>query len=95
MLTLRRSSRAALGLALFLAPLSAFGIDSVYRKSQEKSTGGTITTINANEVVVTQKIGNREEKVPANDITRIEWDAEPADMKKARSFEGGLRVSPW
>lgn len=89
MLTLRRSSRAALSLAVLLAPLSAFAIDTVHRKSQEKSTGGSITTINANEVVVTQKVGNREEKVPANDIRGVEWDGEPADMKKARSFEGG------
>ncbi len=85
----RRSLSILLGAGALLLPASSWAVDSVSRKSQERATGGQITTITASEVVVTQKIGNKEEKVPANDITRIEWDGEPAAMKLARSGEGG------
>jgi len=87
--TARRLLAVALGVGVFTVPMTAWSLDSVARKSQEKATGGTITTITANEVVVTQKIGNKEEKVPANDITKIEWDGEPANMKLARGGENG------
>lgn len=87
--TARRSLSVLLGSGALMLPVTAWSLDSVSRKSQDRATGGTITTINANEVVVTQKIGNKEEKVPANDITKIEWDGEPANMKLARGGEGG------
>lgn len=85
----RRFLLGALAVVVFAAPPSARAIDSVHRKSQERPTGGSITSVTASEVVVTQKIGNKEEKVPANDITKIDWDGAPADFARARSFIGG------
>lgn len=77
--------------ALFLVPaltqgVFAQGIDTVYRKSGER-VGGEITTITRTEVTVTQRVGNKTENVPANEILYIEWKGEPPQLGLARSNE--------
>ena len=62
---------------LFTSTLFAADIDTVYRKSVEKPVGGEITTVSKTEVVVTQKVGNKEESIPANDIRVVEFKGEP------------------
>ncbi|MCA9079574.1 MAG: tetratricopeptide repeat protein [Planctomycetaceae bacterium] len=66
---------------------TAADIDTVYRKSDGKSVGGEITAVSKTEVVVTQKVGNKEEHIPANDILFVEWKAEPIGLGLARSNE--------
>ncbi len=90
--TARRYLSVALGAGILSIPAAAWSLDTVNRKSQ-KATGGTISSITANEVVVTQKIGNKEEKIPANDITKIEWDAQPPEFTRARSFIDGSKFA--
>lgn len=72
-------------LILFAPAVQA--IDTVYKKSDGDGVGGTITSITKTEVVVTQKVGNKEITVPANDIESIQWDAEPPVLGLARSNE--------
>jgi hypothetical protein len=73
-------------LLLFVrSPASA--LDLVHRRNNEKTVGGDITKVSRTEVVVTQKVGNKEETVPANDIDHIEWDGEPGPLKLARGSE--------
>ncbi len=67
--------------------LQAAEIDGVYLKSSDKSVKGEITTISKTEVVVTQKVGNKEEHIPANDIRAVEYKAEPLGLGLARSNE--------
>lgn len=76
---------AALLLAIAASPAPA--LDVVHRKSTEKVVGGDITKITRAEIVVTQKVGNKEETIPANDISYIEWDSEPGPLKLARGSE--------
>jgi len=60
-------------------------IDMVYRRNDTKGFGGQITTANKNEIVVTQKVGNKEEHFPANEIARVEYQNEPAALGIVRS----------
>ena len=72
---------------LCVLSVNAYAIDTVYRKSDGKEVGGEITSVTKTEVVVTQKVGNREEKIAANDIIKVEWDGEPPALRLARSNE--------
>jgi hypothetical protein len=69
------------------ASAAAPALDIVHRRSNEKTVGGDITSVTKTEVVVTQKVGNKEETVPANDIAYIEWDGEPGPLKLARGSD--------
>jgi len=76
---------AALVVAASATP--SLALDLVHRRSNEKTVGGDITSVTKTEVIVTQKVGNKEETVPANDILYIEWDGEPGPLKLARGSE--------
>jgi tetratricopeptide (TPR) repeat protein len=80
-----RSSLAAVLLGVTSVPVCA--LDLVHRRSNEKTVGGDITKVSRTEVIVTQKVGNKEEVIPANDISYIEWDGEPGPLKLARGSE--------
>lgn len=73
--------------------LMAADIDTVYRKGDSKGVGGQFTTISKNEIVVTQKVGNKEEHIPANEIGRVEFQGEPPVLGLARSNENGGRLA--
>lgn len=66
--------------------LHAQGIDTVYLKDGSK-LGGEITEVTKTDVTVTQKVGNKTDKVPSNTILLIEWKGEPPQLSLARSNE--------
>ncbi len=74
-------------LAVVLSPSLAFSIDSVTRRGAERPVGGEIKTITRTEIVVFQKVGNKEETIPANEILAVDWDGEPAEFGPARGHE--------
>jgi len=74
-------------LALGLSPSLAFSIDSVTRRGAERPVGGTIKTITRTEIVVFQKVGNKEETIPANEILLVDWDGEPPEFGLGRGHE--------
>jgi outer membrane protein assembly factor BamD (BamD/ComL family) len=80
-------------LTLFAAT-SAFAadVDTVYRKNESRGFGGQITAANKTEVVVTQRVGNRSESFPANEIDRVEFTNEPAVLGLAR---GNVATGQW
>lgn len=59
-------------------------IDTVFRKNDPKGFGGQITKVSKTEVVVTQKVGNKEEHFPANEIGRVEYQNEPPVLSLVR-----------
>lgn len=73
---------AAVGL-LGMSVGVASALDIVHRKSTDKVVGGDITKVSREGVVVKQP-GDKEENVPANDISYIEWNGEPGPLKLAR-----------
>ena len=73
--------------------LSAAEIDTVTRKSDGKVIGGEITKVTKTEVVVSQKVGNKEDAIPANDIAALEWRGEPTQLLAARSDERSGNLS--
>jgi hypothetical protein len=83
----RSLTSAGAAALMLLTATSSPAIDVVHRKSNGKSVGGEITKVTRTEVVVTQKIGNKEDPVAANDVDHIEWDGEPAALKLARGSE--------
>ncbi|MCA9087047.1 MAG: hypothetical protein KDA90_00250 [Planctomycetaceae bacterium] len=88
-----RLSSTLLLLAASASVLSAAEIDTVYRKSDGKAVGGEITAVSKTEVVVTQKVGNKEEHIPANDIRSVEWKGEPIGLGLARSNQRSGNLS--
>lgn len=83
----RQQTFASWGLLLLCASTAAAqGIDTVYLKTGNKE-GGEITEISKIDVTVTVKVGNKVQKVPANDIHYIEWKGEPPQLSLARSNE--------
>lgn len=70
----------------------AADVDTVYRKNESRGFGGQITTANKTEVVVTQRVGNRSETFPANQIERVEFTNEPAVLGLAR---GNVATGQW
>lgn len=77
----------SLGLAFVMtSSLSAQEIDTVFLKDGSK-VAGQITEITKTDVTVSQKVGNKIEKVPANSIYYVEWKGEPPQLNLARSNE--------
>jgi tetratricopeptide (TPR) repeat protein len=72
--------------AVLLGPVSAFAIDTVKRR-EGNDVGGEVKTISRTEVVVFQKVGNKEIPIPANEVVDIDWDGEPAEFGVARGHE--------
>ena len=66
----------------------AWSIDVVYRKSTATATRGEIVDVSRTEVIVKRRNKSKSnEKIPADDIVRIQWHKEPAVMKVARNNE--------
>ncbi|WP_437205021.1 tetratricopeptide repeat protein [Planctomicrobium sp. SH664] len=84
---MKSSLRLLLTCVLFQGSLSAADLDTVHRRGEQKAVAGTISSVSRDEVVVSQKIGNREEHIPANEITRVEWKDEPIGLVLARGRE--------
>ncbi len=77
----------SLGLAFVMSgSLSAQEIDTVFLKDGSK-VAGEITEVTKTDVTVSQKVGNKTEKVPANKIYYVEWRSEPPQLNLARSNE--------
>lgn len=72
--------------AVLLSPVAAFAIDTV-KKRDGNPVGGEVKTISRTEVVVFQKVGNKEIPIPANEVVDIDWDGEPAEFGVARGHE--------
>ncbi len=81
--------KLVLALAALAIPLnSAWSADIVFRKGSDKRIGGEVKSQSKTELVIMAGPGNnKEERIPANEIERVEWDGEPASMKLARSAE--------
>lgn len=77
--------------ALALASLAAGSIsanDVVYRRGQENPAQGEITEITKTDITLKPAGTGREPiKIPANEITRVRWDKEPATLNLARNTE--------
>ena len=84
---MRNFARLLLTSAVALAPLApAWSADIVFRKSNSARVGNQLKSQSPTELVMAG-LGGKEEKVPANDVLRVEWDGEPAILKPARSAE--------
>lgn len=81
--------KSVLTLVAVLFPLSfAWSADIVFRKGTTTRIGGEFKSQTKEELVLMSGPGNKkEEKIPANEVLRVEWDGEPASMKLARSAE--------
>ncbi|SFI44107.1 hypothetical protein SAMN05421753_10910 [Planctomicrobium piriforme] len=79
---------------LFVAASSvhAADLDTVFRRGDTKGFSGQLTTISKTEVVVTQKVGNKEEHIPANEISKVEFQGEPPMLNLARGNEAAGRL---
>ena len=84
---MRNLARLLLTLGVALMPLAqAPAADIVFRKSSSARVGNQLKSQSNTELVMAG-LGGKEEKVPANDVLRVEWDEEPALLKPARSAE--------
>ena len=81
--------KLVLAIALALLCIGpAWSADIVFRKGAAARIGGEVKSQTKQELVVMSGPGNKkEERIPANEIDRVEWDGEPATMKLARSSE--------
>jgi tetratricopeptide (TPR) repeat protein len=70
--------------AIVLWPVMAFSIDTVTRRGAERPVGGAVKSMSKTEIVVFQKVGNKEEKIPANEILLVDWDGEPPEFGLGR-----------
>lgn len=84
MLSLRNLTVVAASIALTASPLLA--VDTINQTSTGKPIQGEITTVTKTEVTIKPRTGPVT-KVPANDISSIKWDGEPAKLTIARSDE--------
>ncbi len=80
-------------IALTSATLQAADLDTVFKRGESRGFAGQITSITKTEVVVTQKVGNKEEKIPANEIVKVEFQGEPPVLNLARSNENSGRLN--
>ncbi len=71
--------------------IPAKALDEVYRKSTDTAAKGTITEVTKTSITVKKSIG-APVTVPANDITEVRWNGEPAKLKLSRSDEAGGRL---
>jgi len=69
----------------------AADLDTVYRLGETKGIAGQMSSVSKTEAVITQKVGNKEERIPANEIGKVEFQGEPAILNLARSNEGAGR----
>ncbi len=84
---MRNFARLLLTFAVALAPVaSAWSADIVFRKSNASRVGNELKSQSPTELVMAG-LGGKEERVPANDVARVEWDGEPPGLKTARSAE--------
>lgn len=77
-------------LTLAVAGLSCapvWSADIVYRKGSSSREGGDITSQTKEKLVLKPSVGKQNTEIPANEVSRVEWDGEPAGMKLARSAE--------
>ncbi len=86
---MRNLARSLLTIALFMLSLSpAWSADIVFRKGVSRRLPGEVKSQTKQELVLMAGPGNnKEEKIPANEVERIEWDGEPAAMRLARTAE--------
>ncbi len=84
---MKRTWFSTAALALLLSPVMAFSIDTVKRRGAERDIGGEIKSVSRTEIVVFQKVGNKEEKIPANEVLAVDWDGEPAEFGPGRGHE--------
>jgi TolA-binding protein len=81
------SSRSLFAVVVVVATVdSALAVDTVYLRSEDRRVAGEITAVSRESVTVTPKVGDATE-VPANDIGRVDWDAQPPSLGLARSKE--------
>lgn len=71
---------------LFLTASPLWAVDIVTQKSTNKQILGEISTANKTEVTIKPKTGDAV-KIPANDITSIKWEGEPAKLNIAKGDE--------
>ena len=65
--------------------------DTIRRKGVEKAIVGEVTSASREEVVIKLQVGGKEEKIPANEIDSIKWDAPTQSLLKATATEGLLK----
>ncbi len=90
---MRSFSAMVAALVLGVSSASAADLDTVYRPGDTKGFAGQMTGVTRTDVTITQKVGNKEEKIPANEIARIEFQGEPPTLNLARSNENAGRLA--
>ncbi|HET6328446.1 MAG TPA: tetratricopeptide repeat protein [Planctomycetaceae bacterium] len=92
----KRTKRFDLMTRLFsVAPLLCAGLlassrcaaDGVYRRGNNTPLTGDITSISRTEVVVTGRTNKKEYRIPANEVERVRWDGESAQVSQNRIEE--------
>jgi tetratricopeptide (TPR) repeat protein len=79
---------AALASGLALAAFSsARAEDLLYRRGTTSPLRGDVTSVSRTEVVVTGRTNKKEYPVPANEIDRIRWESESAQVSQNRIEE--------
>ncbi len=71
----------------------AADLDTVWRPGDARGFAGQITAVTKNDITVTQKVGNKVETIPANEVVRIEFLGEPPILNLARSNEAAGRFN--
>ncbi len=70
-----------------LASTSRCDADGVYRRGNNTPLTGDITSISRTEVVVTGRTNKKEYRIPANEVERVRWDGESAQVSQNRIEE--------
>ncbi|HWL11109.1 MAG TPA: hypothetical protein VNQ76_22060 [Planctomicrobium sp.] len=78
--------------ALLAGSIHAADLDTVYRPGDSKGFAGQISNVSKTEVVITQRVGNKEERFPGNEVARIEFQGEPPVLNLARGNENAGRL---
>ena len=79
---------AAAAFALTAVP-RVYAVDQITRTGDAPPVRGEITDVSRTDVTVKTGPRNnqRDEKVPVNEIARVEWDGEPSQIKLVRNME--------
>jgi tetratricopeptide (TPR) repeat protein len=86
--SIRRLLSAALAGGLVLAAVSpARAEDAIYRRGTTGPLRGDITSVTRTEVVLTGRTNKKEYRIPANEIERIRWESENAQVSQNRIEE--------
>lgn len=88
---LGKSAITILSLAVVLSASLAFSADVVNRKGGGR-TGGTVTGATKTDITVKPSTGDPV-TIPANEVSSVDWDATPNDMKLGKSDEANGRFS--